>query len=212
MKNLLLACLIACSAAAYADNGLYAGIGAGYGNINTSTSNGFKFADGSSNQNNGNMLGSVYLGYDFNHFFGVQAGYSYIASTQYTTEVSSQSGAQGSFNASQQIIDWGVIGHLPFSIMATSLSGLSIFGKLSMGYSMVSFDGGSVTTGSSTQNIPGSSQSIVPVLGAGIEYGIDSVGVRLEYNYVGNNTVNSNSQNLMNVNNNLYLISALYHF
>lgn len=198
---------------AYADSGLYAGIGAGYGTINTSTTNGFKYADGANNKNNGNMLGSIYLGYDFSRYVGIQLDYNYIANTQYTTGTDATTGVQGSFSASQQLIDLGITGHLPFELFANSLSGISLFGKAAIGYNTVNFNGGTVQTSPTyTQNLPGSAQSMVPIIGGGVEYGIGSVGIRLEYDYIGNTSVNVNSQNLMNVNNNIYLISALYHF
>ncbi|MDD3266470.1 MAG: outer membrane beta-barrel protein [Burkholderiales bacterium] len=210
---LLLTLLYVAPQFASADSGLYAGIGAGYGTINTSTTNGFNYVDGASNKNNGNMLGSIYVGYDFSRYLGVQVDYNYIANTQYTTGTDAATGAQGSFSASQQLVDLGITGHLPFELLANSLSGISLFGKAAIGYNTVNFNGGTVRTSTGyQQNLPGTAQSMVPVIGGGVEYGISSVGIRLEYDYIGNTSVNVNNQNLMNVNNNIYLISALYHF
>lgn len=207
--------LITSSVYAAADNGLYVGVGAGYGTINTSTINGNSFANGSSSQNGGNAAGGVYVGYDFSHYVGIQADYNYIANVQYSTGYNSITGSNSSFSASQQIIDLGVTGHLPFSLFANALSGISVFGKLALGYSTTSFSGGTLlsqNTPSGSVNIPGSASTWVPVIAGGAEYGIGSVGIRLEYEYIGNTNVSINNLNSMNVNNSLVLLSALYHF
>lgn len=215
LKKLILITMGTIVSAAYADSGLYLGVGAGYANQGISTTNGYSYLDGSSSQSGGNMLGSVYLGYDFNHYLGIQSDYFYMADVQYTIGNNLNNGSQGSFTASQQLIDLGITGHLPFGIFANSLSGLSIFGKLALGYSFMNFSGGTVGingNSSSTQNIPGSSQGLVPVIGGGFEYGIDSAGIRLEYDYIGNTPISNNGQSLMNANNSIFLLSALYHF
>lgn len=200
---------------ALADDGLYVGVGAGYGSINATTINGNSFANDSSSQNGGNAAGGVYVGYDFSHYVGIQADYNYIANVQYSTGYNGITGSNSSFSASQQIIDLGVTGHLPFSLFANALSGISIFGKLALGYSTTSFSGGSLLSqnvAGGSVNLPGSSSTLVPVIGAGAEYGIGSVGIRLEYDYIGSTNVSINNLNSMNVNNNLVLLSALYHF
>ncbi len=199
---------------AFADSGLYAGIGAGYGTINTNTTNGFSFPSNSSSSGGGNIAGSVFVGYDFSHYVGVQFDYDYIGNVQYSSG-STIPGITGSFNANQQLLALGIIGHLPFGLFANNLSGLSIFGKLSAGYTFTSFSGGSVIAPQASNyqvNLPASSSSLVPVVGAGVEYGINSVGVRLEYDYVGNTPVTNNNQTLLNVNDSLVLLSVLYHF
>lgn len=215
MTKKILFPLLIISGFSYADSGLYLGVGAGYNMQNTSTTNGFSYLDGASSKSGSNMLGSVYVGYDFNRFIGIQADYDYMANIQYTIGNDLNNGTQGSFSGSQQLLAVGLTGHLPFGIFANPLSGLSLFGKLSLGASFVNFDGGTVGAGTNlsyTQSIPSSSQSLVPVIGGGVEYGIDSAGVRLEYNYVGNTAINNNGQNLMNVNDSIILLSALYHF
>ena len=202
--------------AAFADSGTYVGISAGYGTINSSATNGFSFSDGTGNKDGGTMAGGVFVGYDFNRYLGVQADYDYIANVNYTTGGSSVTGAQSSINANQQILDLGVIGHLPFGLFADSLSGLSIFGKLAMGYTTTSFDGGTMVSsgsaGLNTVQVPSNASSFVPVVGIGAEYGWSTVGVRAEYDYIGNTAVTNNSQTLMNVNDGLALLSVFYHF
>lgn len=216
MKKLLLtAFLSAISAYALADGGLYVGVGAGYGTIGSNTTGGTSYPNGSSSQGGGNMAGSVYVGYDFSHYVGIQADYDYIANVQYSTGATPSSGSNGDFNVNQQVLDLGVTGHLPFSLFADALSGISIFGRLAFGYSTTSFSGGQLTSPSASGgyvNIPSSASNLVPVLAAGAEYGIGQVGIRLEYQYIGNSTINTNGQNILNVNNNLVLVSALYHF
>lgn len=203
------------SIAAFADGGLYLGFGAGYGSINNNTVDGFNFVDGTSNKSGGNMAGGIYAGYDFNRYVGMQFDYNYIANVSYNTGSNSSTGVQGSINANQQILDLGIIGHLPFGLFANSLSGLSLFGKLAVGYTVENFNGGNlVSSGSSpvTAQLPSQASSIVPVIGGGVEYGWSNVGLRAEYDYIGNTVVTNNSQSLMNSNNNLVLLSVFYHF
>jgi len=200
---------------AQADGGLYVGVGAGYGTIGSNTTGGTSYPNGSSSQGGGNMAGSVYVGYDFSHYVGIQADYDYIANVQYSTGSTPNSGSNGDFNVNQQVLDLGVTGHLPFSLFADALSGISVFGRLAFGYSTTSFSGGQLTSPSASGgyvNIPSSASNLVPVLAAGAEYGIGQVGIRFEYQYIGNSTINANGQNILNVNNNLLLLSALYHF
>lgn len=204
------------SLAAYADSGTYIGISAGYGTTNSSATNGFSFSDGTGNKSGGSMAGGVFVGYDFNRYLGVQADYDYIANVNYTTGGNALTGAQSSINANQQILDLGIVGHLPFGLFANSLSGLSIFGKLAMGYTTTSFNGGTmISNGSSGLNavqLPNNASSFVPVFGLGAEYGWSSVGIRAEYDYIGDTVVTNNNQTLMNVNNGLMLLSVFYHF
>lgn len=201
---------------AFADSGAYVGVSAGYGTINSSTTNGFSFVDGAGSKSGGTMAGGIFAGYDFNRYLGIQADYDYIANVNYSTGNNPLTGTQGSINASQQILDLGIVGHLPFGLFANALSGLSIFGKLAVGYTTTSFDGGTVvSTGSAGQNsvsVPSNASSMVPVLGLGAEYGWNTVGLRAEYDYIGNTTVTNNSQTLMNTNNGLVLLSVFYHF
>lgn len=209
------AILLTTAANVYADSGFYVGVGAGYGSINTSTTNGYSYLDGSSNQSGGSMLGSIYAGYDFSHYVGIQMDYDYIANIQFSSGTNQTTGTQNSFNVNQQMIDLAITGHLPFALFANSLSGISIFGKLGIGYTNVSFSGGAVASGQGlqyVQNLPSFGQSVVPVLGIGAEYGIDSVGIRVEYDYIGTTTVNTSNSNIMNINNNIGLISVFYHF
>lgn len=197
---------------AQADGGLYVGVGAGYGTIGSNTTGGTSYPNGSSSQGGGNMAGSVYVGYDFSHYVGIQADYDYIANVQYST--GSTPSSNGDFSVNQQLLDLGVIGHLPFSLFADALNGISIFGRLAFGYSTTTFNGGQLVSQSSNSviSIPSTASSLVPVVAAGAEYGIGQVGIRLEYQYVGNSTINTNGQDILNVNNNLVLLSALYHF
>ena len=214
IKNVLLS-LNLCTAVVYADSGFYIGAGAGYGSMTASTTNGYNYLDGTSSKNGNNMLGSVYMGYDFSHFVGTQIDYDYIANAQFTSSTSSITGVQNSFSVNEQVIDLAVTGHLPFSVFANSLSGASIFGKLGVGYSIINFSGGTVGSGVNqvfTQSLPTFAQGLVPVLGIGAEYGIGSVGIRLEYNYIGTITVSNGGQNVMNINNSIGLFSAFYHF
>lgn len=201
-------------ASVFAEGGFYTGLSAGYGTIDTNTTNGFSYPDGASGKGGGNMAGGVFLGYDFNSYLGIQADYDYIANVEYTMG-STTPGVSGTFSGNQQIIDLGVTGHLPFSLFANSLSGLSIFGKLAIGYTFTSFNGGSVVASSDPSlqvSLPSSSSNAVPVLGAGAEYGWSNVGIRAEYDYIGTTSITNDNETLMNVNDSLVLLSVFYHF
>lgn len=213
MQQKFLAIFSLCSTLAVADSGFYVGVGAGYGTISNTTANGYQFLDNSTTTNGGNIAGMIYGGYDFSRYVGIQMDYIYIANIAYSTGTANN--VQGSFNASQQVLDLGIIGHFPFGIFTNSLSGLSIFGKLAVGYATTSFNGGYVENGqalANDQELPTFAQGLVPVIGGGVEYGINSVGVRLEYNYIGTTTANNSGINLMNSSNNLVMLSVMYHF
>ena len=140
---------------AQADGGLYVGVGAGYGTISSDTTGGASYANGSSSQGGGNMAGSVYLGYDFNHYVGIQADYDYIANVQYSTGSIPNSGVNGDFSVNQQIRPWNYRS-FTFSLFADAF-GISVFGRLAFGYSTTTFSGGQLASSSSTGgsvNIP----------------------------------------------------------
>jgi hypothetical protein len=213
LKKLFFILCSTISACVYADSGLYLGIGTGYATINAKTTNGFSYIDGNSDKSDGNMLGNLFIGYDFSRYVGLQADYYYIASTQYSTG-SDIPGIQGSFTINQQTIALGITGHLPFELFANSLSGLSLFAKLGIGYNTINIDGGTVANPDQSyiQSLSGYSGGLSPMIGGGVEYGIDNVGLRAEYERIGDITFSRDNQNLLNINNNLYMVSAFYHF
>lgn len=207
--------LLSLAKVTFADAGVYLGVGAGYGNLSTSTVSGFSYMDGGTSKSGSNFLGSIFAGFDFNRYVGIQADYYYLSDIEFGGGSSAVPQYTASYSATQQVIDLGIIGHFPFELFTDSLAGLSIFGKAAVGYSTLNFNGGYIGNAPSYTNIqafPGFSQSPVPVLGLGVEYGYASVGVRLEYDYIGNTTVNNNSQNLINDSVNLGMLSVLYHF
>lgn len=200
---------------AFADAGLYLGVGAGYGTLSTSTVSGFSYLDGGTSKSGSNIIGSIFAGFDFNRYVGIQADYYYLSDIEFSGGSSAKSEYTASYSATQQVIDLGIIGHLPFELFTNALSGFSLFAKAAVGYSTLNFNGGYIGNAPSYTNVqafPGYSQSLVPVVGLGAEYGYGSVGVRLEYEYIGNTTVNNNSQNLINDNDNVGMLSVLYHF
>ncbi len=212
-NHLFLICLISISSV-YADSGLYLGIGAGYASTDSKTTNGFSYLDGSSEKNGGNMLGNLYVGYDFNRYVGLQADYYYIAGIPFNDVGSNIPGIQGSFSVGQQTLALGITGHLPFELFANSLSGLSLFGKLAMGYNTFHFSGGNVANYDKTYiaSLPSTDENLSPIFGGGVEYGFDSVGIRAEYERIGSTPVGNDNQNMLSIDNNMYLISAFYHF
>lgn len=215
LKKLIFISSILFTNFAFADSGFYVGVGVGYGSMSNNTVNGYNFLDGGSERSASSTLGSIYAGFDFNRYVGIQADYDYLSSMNFAGGASNNQNFPSSYSATQQVIALGVVGHLPFQLFANSLSGLSIFGRLSVGYSTLDFNGGAIATPSTYDNpqlFPGYAQSLVPLAGLGVEYGVNSVGVRLEYNYIGNTTVNNNDINLINTSNNLGLLSILYHF
>ncbi len=191
-------------------SGLYLGVDSGYGTINTSTTNGYRFTNNTTSQSSGNILAGLIAGFDFNNYIGLELAYNYIASSQYAIGENSSS----NFNVNQQIYDLGITGHFPLGLLGKSLNNFSLFGKAGIGYSNTSFSGG-YTINRPYSNIvafPGSSSNFVPVFAAGLEYDIGQIGIQAGYKYAGSNTISNGSQNIATTSNNLYTISLLYHF
>lgn len=189
--------------AANAEGGFYMGIGTGYTSFNNTIQSGLTFDNGSTaSQTTGNIASTLYFGYDFNHWLGVQGEYN----VGYNTSVA------GSYNVNQQLLGVSLLGHLPFSIFSSSLSGLSIFAKVGYDYDVMSFTNTGPSNCSGCISMPNSAFAYLPIYGAGIEYGFTNIGIRAEWNITSNITASNMGQSLVTLNSNMYLISILYHF
>lgn len=183
----------------YAEGGFYAGIGAGYSDITNTPQSGLTFNNGSTqNQNTGTFSTALYGGYDFNRIVGLQLDYNILFNGQLP-----------GYSINQQLVDAAVLVHLPFGFIADALTGFSLYAKGGVGYSAYTFNNQSCTT---CVNPPSNANAIVPVYGAGAEYGFSNIGIRAEWDYSGNVNAPNLGKNQVGLDSNMYLLSILYHF
>jgi hypothetical protein len=180
------------------DSGFYVGIGPGYSTVSAKTQGSYSFNAGTANPATQNSVATtVFLGYDFNHFLGLEANYAITWNAQYANN----------FNLNQQLLGGDLLFHLPFNLVLDSLSGLDVFAKIGLYYNMYNLNNLSPSCQScSTPNtlITGASA----LYGLGLEYGFENVGYRLEWNY-SPPIINNNA---LELNSNSYYLSILYHF
>lgn len=185
----------------YAEGGFYVGLGAGYASINNVPQSNFSFNNGTTgSQMVGSFATTVYAGYDFNNIVGLQVDYNVAYNA-----------LPPSYTEGQQLTDGAVLVHLPFSIMADSLKGFSLFAKGGLGYSYYSF-GNINPSCTSCINPPNNTSAVVLVYGLGAEYNFNSFGVRAEWNSNGTVTVANQGNNQLLLDSNMYLLSMLYRF
>jgi hypothetical protein len=185
----------------YAEGGFYVGLGAGYASMTNIPQSSFSFNNGSfASQNVGSFATAIYAGYDFNRIVGLQIDYNVA-----------YNGWASGFIENQQIFDGAVLVHLPFSIIADSLSGFSLYAKGGVGYSYYAF--GQVSPSCTTCVYPPSNTSaMVPVYGLGAEYAFTSFALRAEWSHSGNVTATNFGNNQLLLDSNMYFISGLYRF
>ena len=178
-------------------------IGAGYATLANATQGGYFFNNSTSGgtQSSSNIASTLYFGYDFNRYVGLQLDYN----VAYAGQVA------GSYNVNQQLINGAVLLHLPFGLFADALSGLSVFAKGGVGYSLYGF-GVVNPTCTNCVNPPSQAYAFVPMYGAGIEYGFTNIGIRGEWNYSGSVIAPNLGSNQLVVSSNMFLLSVLYHF
>lgn len=212
IKIYLVLVMVLFSCLTYADEtgSLYAGVSAGYGLTNAKVTTPNSISDINKTQFSGNLAAGLYVGYDFNHYVGIQTDYYYIANTSVNVNVNSSMGVNATFGNSEQLFDLGVTGHLPLAFIDDYwLSGYYLYGRVSLGYDFASLNGGS---SDSNGELPGTASNFIPVYAGGIEYGIGQIGFRVEYNYLGSISARTKSNNQINVNHQMLMISTLYHF
>ncbi|MCC2626136.1 MAG: OmpA-like transrane domain [Burkholderiales bacterium] len=186
----------------YAEGGYYLGLGAGYASMTNIPQNSFSFNNGSfASQNVGSFATAIYAGYDFNRIVGLQIDYNVA-----------YNGWASGFIENQQLLDGAILVHLPFSIIADSLSGFSLYAKGGIGYSYYSF--GQVSPTCTTCVFPpNDTSSAVPVYGLGAEYAFkDFIALRAEWSHSGNVTAANVGNNQLLLDSNMYFLSILYRF
>jgi hypothetical protein len=210
-KIIFLTAILSVSLAHADDSGsLYMGLGFGAGLTNAKVTTPTSISTIQSTQFAGNLAAGLYVGYDFNHYVGIQADYNYIADTNIQVNFNSSTGVNTRLGNSEQVVDLGVTGHLPLELIDDYwLSGYYLYGRVSLGYDFASLNGGS---SDSNGGLPGTAAHFVPIYAGGIEYGTGQVGFRLEYNYMGQISADTNTNNHINVNHQMVMISTLYHF
>ena len=202
MRRILLYIIAILTSIANAEGGFYVGIGAGYATVANAPQSGYTFNNLSGGtQSSSNFASTLYGGYDFNRYVGLEIDYNVAFSGQVAS----------SYNVNQQVINGVVVLHLPFGIFANALSGLSIFAKGGVGYSFLGF--GAVNPSCTTcVNPPSIAAGFIPAFGAGVEYGFTNIGIRGEWNYNGSVTAPNLGSNQVAVSSNIFLLSVLYHF
>ena len=201
MLKLKLYALLLLTAAAYAEGGFYVGIGAGYTGVSNTPQSGLQFNNGAtSTQSGGAPTGNLIFGYDFNRIVGIEANYQVFLNAQLD-----------SYSASQQLLGGSVLVHLPFSIINQHLAGFSAFARGGVDYTAMTFYNVQPTC-TSCVNPPSQVAGYAPLLGAGLEYGGQNIGYRLEWYYSGSVMSAYQGVNQVNTTSNSYLISILYHF
>jgi hypothetical protein len=214
-RKILGGLLIAGTTLVYADenSSLYVGLGLGYGLTSAKVTTPTSLSTIQKTQFGGNLVGGLYLGYDFNHYIGIQADYNYIANVNLNVNLNSATGFNSTINDSQQLVDLGVTGHLPLELLNDYwLSGYYLYGRLGLGYNIASFQGGNVAFSDNNGSLPGNASTLIPVYAVGFEYGSGQVGFRLEYDYLGSISATSSTNNRIDVSNQFVMISTLYHF
>jgi hypothetical protein len=202
MKRILLCIIAALAATLHADGGFYVGIGAGYAMLANSLQSSYTFNNLSGGtQSSNNFASTLYGGYDFNRYVGLEVDYNVAFSGQ----------VANAYNVNQQVINGVVVLHLPFGLFANALSGLSIFAKGGLGYSSLGF-GGVNPSCTNCVNPPSIAAGFIPAFGAGVEYGFTDIGIRGEWNYNGSVTAPNVGSNQVAVSSNMFLLSVLYHF
>jgi len=201
-QRILLLLVLAGITSAYAEGGFYTGAGLGVASLTNNVQGNFVLGQNNPGQiSTDSGLGmNMYLGYDFNHYFGVQEEY----------DVAFNTSIADSYSANQQIFGTTLLMHLPFSLVSYKLSGLDAFAKGGVGYEVFQFSGNSGCPGCVNPAHQGG--QFVPMYGAGLEYGLTNVGYRLEWDSIGSAMNNNQGVSQVAMSSNLYLFSIMYHF
>lgn len=202
MSKLRLLCLCFLSGIVVAEGGFYMGIGAGYADVTNTAQSPFQFSNSSTSLSGGSFASTLYAGYDFYRWLGIQIDYN----------AAWGAGFNNGSSLNQQLIGASLLFHLPFGIMSTALNGLSAYAKVGYDYNAVNFGGTNTGCSSCTNTLPSSSYGYTPLYGLGVEYGFKNIGYRLEWDYSGNLNAQNNGTNVVNTSSNSYLVSILYHF
>lgn len=184
-----------------ADGGYYIGIGGGYSSLTGTVQSPYQFANTtSSSQSAGSFASTLYFGYDFNRWVGLQAEYNAAWAGQYSN----------SYSINQQLLGGSILLHFPFSVFSDSLNGLSVYAKGGYDYNAINF--GAQSSCSGCLSVPSAAYGSSPMYGLGAEYGFKNIGYRLEWDYAGALMATSGGNNLVSTTSNSYFVSILYHF
>ena len=193
---------LALSTAAYAEGGFYVGIGPGYSSVSSALQSPYQFSNGGNGtQDAGSFASTLYFGYDFNRVVGIQADYNAAWGAQYS----------GGYSLNQQLLGGSLLLHLPFGVFSDHLSGFDAYLKGGIDYNAVNF-GNIGAPCVNCVNPPNSATGATPLYGAGIEYGFNNVGYRLEWDYSGSLMVTNQGNNQTSITSNSFFLSILYHF
>lgn len=160
---------------------------ANYGN---SIKDAAKSAGGSFSSSEGGFGGNLFVGYQFNSYYSVEAGYTYLPNNKYdTTDVF---GDTLSVKEKTSAIDLLGKANLPLDQVSSALNGFNVFVKGGAAYETAKIDdvlnvSGLTYSGSATKH------SWVPVAGLGASYNINSnIAADVSYMHFFGKTTNVN--------------------
>lgn len=153
IKVLLPVVLFACAGLNAATPGAYIGAGAGYSELQSE--------EGAEKVDDGGLGGRAFLGYNFNHYFGVETNYSTIYKTRYTLDEYPNVTVDYKLNALSLVVK----GYLPISNSGAfnlyGLAGLAqVYGDVDARMDYMSI-------------LKDSDNGIVPTFGFGASYDIN---------------------------------------
>ncbi len=180
---------------AFAEGGFYMGGGGGYSSMIGISKDNLTFPNGDLSQSGNAFALTAYMGYNFNHFIGIEANY-----------LGSFSSRTNFYNATQGLLGGSVLLHLPFEVFLPSLTGFNTF--IRGGYDYNSIGIGSQVNCANCINLPSLTYGYTPRFGVGAEYNHDSIGYRVEWSHSSDLLVG----NQLNIDNNVFLASIMYHY
>lgn len=194
-KYLIILCFIFFNS--FATGGWVTGAGLGLGFVNMNSLNNLSYNDGSYSQNGNSISTTIFAGYNFNSYIGLEINYNVIYNSQ-----------TPNFYLTTQIVGLEIIGKLPFSIISSHLKGISIFAKIGDAYTNFGFS--NITSYcSNCINVSEMTFGFPFIYGAGLEYDLQNVGYRFEWMQL---NLGSNFNSQITLQPNLFLLSILYNF
>lgn len=194
-KYLIILCFIVHNS--FATGGWTTGAGIGIGFVNMNTLNTLTYNDGSYTKSSNSMGTTIFAGYNFNNYVGLEVNYNVIYNSQTTN-----------FYLTTQIIGLEIVGKLPLYIIHNNLKNITLFAKIGDAYTNFGFS--NITSYcSNCINVSEMTYGFPLIYGAGIEYSFQNIGYRFEWMQL---NLGSNFNSQITLQPNLLLLSILYNF
>jgi OOP family OmpA-OmpF porin len=199
-------------AANAATPGAYVGVGLGYSKINAPSKSMFQSSNSSmsvkTQNQNSNIGGKLFAGYNFNQYFGLEAGYSMFASTTNKATVNNTTAsAKYSMNAASLVGKAYLPVQQQFNLYA--------LGGAAEVYSTVNYSNNTNDVVTVTNGLTSGSKTtraLRPVYGVGASYDVNShVTTGLEFSHI-QGKGNTNTSNKAIPSSNMLTLTAAYNF